>query len=72
MFVTEFAKKLILDIHIYSDVVVTDEEEVKREWENWKLRGKNQFLEGVPRITNVLSKANSRQSKDKFGIKYKN
>ena len=35
--------------HIYSDVVVADEEEVKQNWEKLKLKeGKKSVLEGVP------------------------
>ena len=37
--------------HIYSDVVVKDEEEVKQNWEKLKLKeGKKSVLEGFPRV----------------------
>jgi XTP/dITP diphosphohydrolase len=37
--------------HIYSDVVVKDEEEVKQNWEKLKLKeGKKSVLEGVPKV----------------------
>mgnify|MGYP000170957012 CR=1 FL=1 len=44
--------------HIYGDVVVTDEEEVKRNWEKLKLKeGKKSVLEGVPKSLPALVKA---------------
>ena len=44
--------------HIYSDVVVKDEEEVKQNWEKLKLKeGKKSVLEGVPRSLPALVKA---------------
>ncbi|XLS28155.1 nucleoside triphosphate pyrophosphohydrolase [Flavobacteriaceae bacterium M23B6Z8] len=50
--------------HIYGDVKVTDEEEVKRNWENLKLKeGKKSVLEGVPRSLPALVKANRIQDK---------
>ena len=50
--------------HIYGDVKVKDEEEVKRNWENIKLReGKKSVLEGVPKGLPALVKANRIQDK---------
>ncbi len=50
--------------HIYGDVVVADEEEVKRNWENLKLKeGKKSVLEGVPQGLPALVKANRIQDK---------
>ena len=44
--------------HIYGDVKVADAEEVKRNWEQIKLKeGKNSVLEGVPRSLPALVKA---------------
>ncbi|MDE3741906.1 nucleoside triphosphate pyrophosphohydrolase [Maribacter polysaccharolyticus] len=50
--------------HIYGDVKVKDEEEVKRNWENIKLKeGKKSVLEGVPKGLPALVKANRVQDK---------
>lgn len=50
--------------HIYGDVAVTDEEDVKRNWENIKLKeGKKSVLEGVPNSLPALVKANRIQEK---------
>ena len=50
--------------HIYGDVKVKDEEEVKRNWENIKLKeGKKSVLEGVPNGLPALVKANRIQDK---------
>ncbi|MEM0517341.1 MULTISPECIES: nucleoside triphosphate pyrophosphohydrolase [Aequorivita] len=50
--------------HIYSDVKVKDEEEVKRNWENLKLKeGKTSVLEGVPKSLPALVKASRIQEK---------
>jgi len=50
--------------HIYGDVTVQDEEEVKRNWENLKLKeGKKSVLEGVPKSLPALVKANRIQDK---------
>lgn len=50
--------------HIYGDVVVADEEEVKRNWENLKLKeGKKSVLEGVPKSLPAMVKANRIQDK---------
>jgi len=50
--------------HIYGDVDVADEEEVKKNWENIKLsEGKKSVLEGVPASLPALVKANRIQDK---------
>ncbi|SEQ16525.1 XTP/dITP diphosphohydrolase [Hyunsoonleella jejuensis] len=50
--------------HIYGDVKVEDENDVKRNWENLKLKeGKKSVLEGVPRSLPALVKANRIQEK---------
>ena len=50
--------------HIYGDVKVKDEEEVKRNWENIKLKeGRKSVLEGVPNGLPALVKANRIQDK---------
>ena len=50
--------------HIYSDVKVTGEEDVKRNWENLKLKeGKKSVLEGVPASLPALVKAGRIQDK---------
>lgn len=62
---TNICEKLInRHPHIYGDVKVKDEEEVKRNWENIKLKeGKNSVLEGVPKGLPALVKANRVQDK---------
>ena len=50
--------------HIYGDVEVENEEEVKQNWENIKLKeGKKSVLEGVPNSLPALVKANRIQEK---------
>lgn len=50
--------------HIYGDVEVENEEDVKRNWENLKLKeGKKSVLEGVPRSLPALVKASRIQDK---------
>ena len=50
--------------HIYGDVVVTSEEDVKRNWEKIKLtEGKKSVLEGVPKSLPAMVKANRIQEK---------
>ena len=50
--------------HIYGDVEVADEEEVKRNWEQLKLKeGKKSVLEGVPKSLPAMVKANRIQDK---------
>ena len=44
--------------HIYSDVIVENEEDVKRNWGNLKLKeGKTSVLEGVPKSLPALVKS---------------
>lgn len=61
----EICEKLInRHPHIYGDVTVEDEEEVKQNWENIKLKeGKKSVLEGVPFSLPALVKANRIQDK---------
>ena len=50
--------------HIYGNVVVANEEEVKQNWEKLKLKeGKTSVLEGVPRSLPALVKATRIQDK---------
>ncbi|APQ18284.1 nucleoside triphosphate pyrophosphohydrolase [Maribacter hydrothermalis] len=50
--------------HIYGDTIVSDAEEVKRNWEQIKLKeGKKSVLEGVPKSLPALVKANRIQDK---------
>ncbi len=50
--------------HIYGDVEVANEEEVKRNWERIKLKeGKKSVLEGVPKSLPAMVKANRIQEK---------
>lgn len=50
--------------HIYGDVEVADEEEVKQNWEQLKLKeGKKSVLEGVPSGLPAMVKANRIQDK---------
>jgi len=50
--------------HIYSDVEVANEEEVKQNWEKIKLKeGKSSVLEGVPKSLPALVKASRIQEK---------
>lgn len=50
--------------HIYGDVKVENEDDVKRNWENLKLKeGKKSVLEGVPNSLPALVKANRIQEK---------
>lgn len=52
--------------HIYGDVVVNNEEEVKQNWEKLKLKeGKKSVLEGVPKSLPALVKASRIQDKVK-------
>jgi len=59
------SEKLILrHPHIYGDVQVENAEEVKKNWEQIKLKeGKNSVLEGVPRTLPALVKATRIQDK---------
>ena len=50
--------------HIYGDVEVENEDDVKRNWENLKLKeGKQSVLEGVPKSLPAVVKANRIQDK---------
>ncbi|SEE47022.1 XTP/dITP diphosphohydrolase [Tenacibaculum sp. MAR_2010_89] len=50
--------------HIYGDIKVNNEEEVKQNWEKLKLKeGKNSVLEGVPKSLPALIKASRIQDK---------
>jgi XTP/dITP diphosphohydrolase len=62
---TAISEKLInRHPHIYSDVTVENEDEVKQNWEQIKLaEGKNSVLEGVPKSLPALVKANRIQDK---------
>jgi len=52
--------------HIYGDVIVNDEEDVKRNWEKLKLKeGKKSVLSGVPRSLPATVKAMRLQEKAK-------
>ena len=52
--------------HIYGEVQVADEEEVKRNWEKLKMKeGKQSLLEGVPKSLPGLVKATRVQDKVK-------
>lgn len=52
--------------HIYGDLRVADEEEVKKNWEQLKLKeGKKSILEGVPNSLPALVKAYRMQDKTK-------
>lgn len=63
----EICEKLIhRHPHIYGDVTVKDEEEVKQNWEKLKLKeGKTSVLEGVPKSLPALVKASRIQDKVK-------
>lgn len=60
------AKLIYRHPHIYGDVTVADEEEVKRNWENLKLKeGKTSVLSGVPRSLAPMVQAMRLQEKAK-------
>jgi len=63
----EICEKLIYrHPHIYGDVTVADEDEVKQNWEKLKLKeGKKSVLEGVPKSLPALVKASRIQDKVK-------
>ncbi len=63
----EICEKLIFrHPHIYSDTVVKDEDEVKKNWEKLKLKeGKKSVLEGVPKSLPAVVKASRIQDKVK-------
>lgn len=60
--------------HIYGDVQVADEEEVKRNWEQLKLKeGKKSLLAGVPASLPAMVKAYRMQEKTKqVGFEWEN
>ena len=60
--------------HIYGDVKVADEEAVKRNWEQLKLKeGKSSVLEGVPKSLPAMVKAYRMQEKTKqVGFEWEN
>jgi MazG family protein len=60
--------------HIYGDVVADDEETVKRNWEQLKLKeGKKSILEGVPKSLPAVVKAYRMQEKTKqVGFEWEN
>lgn len=52
--------------HIYGDITVADDEEVKQNWEKLKLKeGKTSVLEGVPKSLPAMVKASRIQDKAK-------
>ena len=63
--ITSICEKLIhRHPHIYGDIKVEDEEAVKRNWEQLKLKeGKNSVLEGVPKSLPAMVKASRIQDK---------
>lgn len=65
--INQVSEKLIFrHPHIYGDVVVKDEEDVKRNWENLKLKeGKTSILSGVPRSLPPMVQAMRLQEKAK-------
>lgn len=60
--------------HIYGDTIVADEDEVKRNWEQLKLKeGKKSVLEGVPQSLPAMVKAYRMQEKTgKVGFEWEN
>ncbi len=60
--------------HIYSDVIVADEEDVKRNWEKLKIKeGKKSVLSGVPKSLPATVKAMRLQEKAKqVGFEWEN
>ncbi len=60
--------------HIYGDLIVADEDEVKRNWEKLKLKeGKKSVLEGVPLSLPAMVKAYRMQEKTaKIGFEWEN
>lgn len=60
--------------HIYGDVIVTGEADVKRNWEQLKLKeGKKSLLEGVPKGLPAMVKAYRMQEKTKqVGFEWEN
>jgi len=60
--------------HIYGDVVIENEEDVKKNWEQLKLReGKKSVLQGVPKSLPAMIKAYRMQEKTKqVGFEWEN
>jgi MazG family protein len=60
--------------HIYADVIVENEEDVKKNWEQLKLKeGKKSILEGVPKSLPAVTKATRIQEKAKqVGFEWEN
>ncbi|MEN9613514.1 MAG: hypothetical protein RLZZ628_4328 [Bacteroidota bacterium] len=71
---TECEKLIFRHPHIYGDVKVKDEEEVKRNWEQLKLKeGKKSVLAGVPRALPAIVKSFRMQEKAaKVGFDWEN
>jgi XTP/dITP diphosphohydrolase len=67
-------KLIVRHPHIYGEVEVADEEEVKRNWEKIKLKeGKTSILQGVPNSLPALVKASRIQEKVKgIGFEWDN
>jgi uncharacterized protein YabN with tetrapyrrole methylase and pyrophosphatase domain len=67
-------KLVVRHPHIYSDVQVNDEEDVKKNWEKLKLKeGKTSILAGVPRSLPAMVKAMRLQEKAKqVGFEWEN
>jgi XTP/dITP diphosphohydrolase len=67
-------KLIVRHPHIYGDVKVNDEEDVKRNWETIKLKeGKKSVLEGVPNSLPAMVKAYRMQEKAKgVGFEWSN
>jgi XTP/dITP diphosphohydrolase len=67
-------KLIVRHPHIYGDVKVDDEEDVKRNWETIKLKeGKKSVLEGVPNSLPAMVKAYRMQEKAKgVGFEWSN
>jgi len=67
-------KLIVRHPHIYGDVTVKDEEEVKQNWEKIKLKeGKRSVLQGVPKSLPAMVKAYRMQEKTKqVGFEWEN
>lgn len=67
-------KLIVRHPHIYGDVKVNDEEDVKRNWEQLKLKeGKKSVLQGVPNSLPAMIKAYRMQEKTKqVGFEWEN
>ena len=61
--------------HIYGDVIVENEEDVKRNWENLKLKeGRSSVLEGVPKSLPAFAACieNKQAQRESFENQYNN